>query len=77
MGGASEMEHDTNLEKVLKRLREINLKLAPRKCKYKLQEIPYIGHVLSKDGLKPDPRKVQAITEMPEPENTTDLLRFM
>ena len=71
------MEHDTNLEKVLKRLREINLKLAPRKCKYKLQEILYIGHVLSKDGLKPDPRKVQAITEMPEPENTTDLLRFM
>ena len=77
VSGASEMEHDTNLEKVLKRLREINLKLAPRKCKYKLQEILYIGHVLSKDELKPDPRKVQAITEMPEPENTTDLLRFM
>ncbi|KAI0230692.1 Retrovirus-related Pol polyprotein from transposon 17.6 [Lamellibrachia satsuma] len=77
VSGASEMEHDANLEKVLNRLREINLKLSPRKCKYKLQEIPYIGHVLSKDGLKPHPRKVQAITEKPEPENTTDLLRFI
>ncbi|XP_014678510.1 PREDICTED: uncharacterized protein LOC106818304 [Priapulus caudatus] len=74
--GATELEHDDNLKKVLKRLREINLKLSVRKCQYKLQEVPYIGHVLSKDGLKPDPEKVRAISEMPTPQDATDLLRF-
>jgi transposase InsO family protein len=74
--GATEEEHDDNLKKVLQRLREINLKLTAHKCQYKLQEVPYIGHVLSKDGLKPDPEKVRAISDMPTPNDATGLLRF-
>ena len=34
------------------------------KCQFKKQQIAYLGHVLTKDGLKPDPKKTQAISEM-------------
>ena len=37
----------------------------------------YSGHIVSDGGLKPDPAKVKAIVDMPTPQNTTDLLRFM
>ncbi|KAL5018707.1 hypothetical protein ScPMuIL_004429 [Solemya velum] len=67
----------TTTRKVLDRIREINPRLAAHKCQYKLQEVPHIGHVLSKDGLKPDPEKVRAISDMPTPQDASDLLRFL
>ena len=75
--GTTEAIHDQNLREVLQRLREIGLKLAVHKCRYKLPEVRYIGHILSSEGIKPDPEKVQAIVKMPTPENTGDILRFM
>lgn len=53
------------------------MKLNRNKCKIGLSEISYIGHVLSKDGLKPDMDKVRAIQEMPQPKDKTELQRFM
>ena len=75
--GSTEPEHDKNLHSVLERLREINLKLSARKCVYKKSEVLYIGHVLSEQGLKPDPAKVKAITEMKTPDDKQELLRFL
>ena len=40
-------------------------------------EISYIGHTLGKEGLKPDPQKVRAITEMTRPQNKEELQRFL
>ena len=48
-------EHDTRLKQVFTRAREVNLKFNAKKYKIKQEEVPYVGHVLSKDGLKPDP----------------------
>ncbi|XP_056135369.1 G2/mitotic-specific cyclin-B2-like [Lampris incognitus] len=53
------------------------MKLNRDKCKIGLSEISYIGHVLSKDGLKPDMGKVRAIQEIPEPQDKTELQRIM
>ena len=41
------------------------------------QEVPYIGHVLTSDGLKPDPNKVKAIVEMPTPADKQSLQRLL
>ena len=54
-------EHDAKLEQVLKHARHRNLRLNKDKSQIKLEKISYIGHILSKDGLKPDPQKVKAI----------------
>ncbi|CAB3979326.1 Transposon Ty3-G Gag-Pol poly [Paramuricea clavata] len=50
-------EHDARLKKVLDRVQEVNLKLNQRKCQIRKEEIAYVGHLLTKDGLKPDPEK--------------------
>uniref|UniRef100_A0A3P9J671 ribonuclease H n=1 Tax=Oryzias latipes TaxID=8090 RepID=A0A3P9J671_ORYLA len=69
-------QHDGRLRQLLDRIRKINLKLNKSKCKIRMTEITYIGHVLSEQGLKPDPEKVQAIQNMPAPEDKAALQRF-
>ena len=74
--GESVEQHDHRLRKLLDRLRSINLKLNRSKCKIRMTEISYIGHVLSEKGLKPDPEKIRAIQDMPAPEDKAALQRF-
>ena len=71
------MEHDANLRKVLQRAREVNLKLTPKKCKFRLDQVPYVWHLFTKEGLKPDEAKVKAIREMPSPDSPEALRRFL
>ena len=61
-------DHDRNLVALLQRAREVNLKLNPKKLKLRLNEVPYIGHLLTPDGVKPDPEKVRAVQDMPRPD---------
>ena len=75
--GTNEAKHDSRLIKVLDRARLRNLKLNKTKCQFKKQEIAYLGHVLTKDGLKPDPKKTQAISEMIPPMSREALKRFL
>ena len=63
------IDHDRNLRRFLDRAREVNLKLNKHKMKLRLTEVKCIGHMPSSEGLKPDPDKVRAISEMPIPED--------
>lgn len=69
VGGNGVEGHDANLRRVLDRAREVNLRLNPRKCKFRLSEVSYVGHIFTSKGLRPDPEKTKAITEMQPPEN--------
>lgn len=77
VGGKGEKEHDENLRMVLNRAWQVKLKLNPKKCKFRLKEVSYVGHIFTELGLKQDPAKVQAITEMPSPEDKAALQRFL
>ena len=57
------IDHDRNLRRFLDRAQEVNLKLNKHKMKLRLTEVKYIGHILSSEGLKPDPAadKVRAV----------------
>lgn len=70
-------DHNRNLEMLLVRLRSSNLKLNKDKVKLCLPEVKYYGHVLTKDGVKPDKEKVSAILNMPAPEDKAGVLRFL
>ena len=74
--GSSIDEHNGRLEEVLKRLEKANLKLAPKKCHFLKAKVQYLGHIVSRDGIKPDPEKVRAICDYPRPANTTELKSF-
>ena len=54
--------------RMLQREREVNLKLNPKKLKLRLNEVPYIGYLLTPDGVKPDPEKVRTVQDMPRPD---------
>jgi hypothetical protein len=58
--GVEVMNNEQHNER-LERLRAIGLRLNKDKCKIGLTEIPYVGHLLSEQGVKPDPSKVDAI----------------
>ena len=75
--GETEKQHDIRLKQVLERARHHNLKLNKDKSQIRCGEINYIGHILSKDGLKADPRKVEAIQKMDSPKNKEELQRFL
>ena len=61
------IDHDQNLIKFLGGVCERNLKLKAEKIRFRLQEVPFIGPMLTADGLVPSPEKIRAILEMSTP----------
>ena len=52
----AEADHDRNFIAILERARKVNLKLNSKKMMFKLDCVPYMGHLLTKNGVKADPR---------------------
>ena len=71
--GKSTEEHDQRLEAVMARVRESGLKLNKAKCRLRQKEVKYFGHIVSSEGIRPDPDKVSAIRNMPAPTSLTEL----
>ena len=72
-----ETTHDERLQKFLERASKKGLKLNKEKCKICQREVPYVGHLLTAEGLKIDPQKVKAVDEMPEPKTKEDVKRLL
>jgi len=75
--GATRAEHDERLEKVMARARKSLLKLNKQKCQFGVRDITYLGDRLSAAGIQPDPEKIRAIKEMPQPKEKTELQRAL
>ncbi|KAL1258945.1 hypothetical protein QQF64_009522 [Cirrhinus molitorella] len=75
--GRSLEEHEERLLKVLDRLGEVGLKLSPDKCQICQTQVKYLGHVVSADGVSPDPSKIEAVTKWPMPSNLKALQSFL
>ena len=73
----SKKEHDDLLLELFKRIRDSGLKLNRQKCSFGVTQLIFLGHIVSSDGIKPDPKKVDAITEMSMPTTKQELQRFM
>ena len=58
---------------VFERLRQANLKLNPDKCQIFQDKLAYLGHVVSADGISPNPAKVAAVLEMKPPSTASEL----
>ena len=62
-------DHMIQVQKVLNRIRKHNLKLKLSKCAFLQTEIKYLGFILNRLGIKPDPEKVKAIRDLQPPKN--------
>lgn len=54
-------EHLNRIDLVFQRLRDAGLKLAPKKCSFFMRRVKYVGHIVSKEGIEPDPDKIEKV----------------
>ena len=71
-----EADRDSSLYGFTRRCQQKGVKLNAEKLEYKCKEVPCHGHLLTTEGLKPDPEKVRAIGEMTRPKDRGDILRL-
>ena len=74
---SSLQEHERKYNLLMDRLREANLKLQPDKCEFLKTEVTYLGHIISKDGIKPDPKKLEAVRQFPRPKTPKNIKQFL
>jgi hypothetical protein len=70
-------DHLQHLEAVLSRLREVNLKLNLSKCCFVAGSVVFLGHVVSKEGTRPDPSKIDAVRGFPAPTTVVNVRSFL
>ena len=70
-------EHLEHLQKVFALLREHNLKAKAKKCEFFKQELKFLGHIVSGRGMRPDPKKVETVTQWPTPQSVFDVRAFL
>ena len=71
--GHTEEDHDQNLRALMERAKERGMVFNPDKSQIKVPEVMFFGNIYGKDGIRPDPAKVQAISDMSSPTSCSQL----
>jgi len=75
--GRNLSDHDEHLRAALTKAREVGLKLNLKKCRFRAKEITFLGDKITSNGVLPDPKKVEAINNMPQPTCKIELQRYL
>jgi len=73
----TEEEHDELVEKMLKRLEENDLFVKPKKCKWKVREVEFLGVVIGPRGVEMQKEKVEGVLNWPAPQNIKKVQKFL
>ena len=73
----NEADHAEHLRVVLSRLREHKLYAKFSKCEFWLSKVPFLGHILSKNGISVDPTKVQEVMDWKAPTSVHEVRSFL
>jgi hypothetical protein len=65
-------DHLEQLDICFNRIQKAGLKVKADKCSFGPSEISYLGYIISREGIKPDPKKIQGIMDMQRPRTTTE-----
>ena len=71
--GKTEEEHLRTLDEVLTRLENAGVRLKREKCMFMADDVIYLGHRISKEGIRPTDDEVRAITATPRPTSVSEL----
>ena len=77
IGIESEEEHDELVVEVIKRLEENNLYVKPKKCKWKVREVGFLGVIIGADRIKMEEEKVKGVLDWPIPKCVKDVQKFL
>ena len=70
-------DHDTHLRGVIETLRKEQLYAKLSKCEFWLGEVFFLGHIVSEEGIRVDPKKIEVIIEWKPPRNVTKVRSFL
>ena len=70
-------EHLRHIKIVLQRLQDANLKMKKSKCSFFKKELHYLGHLLTRDGIKPQPEKVETLSNLKPPTTAKGVREFL
>ncbi|KAL0536700.1 hypothetical protein IC582_025660 [Cucumis melo] len=73
----TEAEHEEHLRMVLQTLRDNKLYAKFSKCEFWLQQVSFLGHVVSKAGVSVDPAKIEAVTGWTRPSTVSEVRSFL
>ncbi|KAK8594305.1 hypothetical protein V6N13_126114 [Hibiscus sabdariffa] len=73
----TEEDHDRHLRLVLQTLLENQLYAKLSKCEFWIREVVFLGHVVSSEGIRVDPKKVEAIVNWKQPTSVTEICSFL
>jgi len=77
MFSRSDQQHLDHLRQVLLKCRKYGISLNPKKSLFGLEEGKVLGHIISKDGIRVDPARIEAILQIPHPKNVKELQAFL
>lgn len=70
-------EHRSHIKTVLRRLKENNLYVSPKKCSFFQDEVEFLGLMVGKNGIRVDPAKTEVVEKWPRPQSLTELRGFL
>ena len=70
-------EHLHHLQLVFSKLRQAKLKLNPGKCHFATRTVKYLGHIISKDGIRVNPENTEKVKNFQRPRNSKDVKSFL
>ena len=71
--GKDQREHDLNLQAVLQRLSDYNVRLNKDKCHFSQSQVCFYGHIFSAKGVQADPAKIDSIQQARAPQNVSEV----
>ena len=75
--GKGSADHDTHLYSVLNKLEEAGFTLSIDKCTFAQPQIKFLGRIVDSQGVSPDPEKLQAVKNIPQPTDISQLRAFL
>ena len=70
-------EHEIKFNNLMERLKQARLRLQPDKCEFLRHEVSYLEHIISEDGVKPDPKKIEAVSKFPRSKKEKNIKQFL
>lgn len=74
---SSLQEHITSIKLVFQRLIENNMKIQLDKSEFMHKTVEFLGHIVTPEGIKPNPKKIEAVKDFPIPRTQKDIKSFL
>ena len=71
------INHDKTVREVLDKAKAVGMRFNPSKCQFRKTQVKFFGLILLRQGVSPDPAKIEALRKLPEPRDEKLLQSFL